>query len=59
MRSKWVGGRPNNPALNVVLAKHGIPKPKFKGFMEDNAQANWIAVRVIYKSGDAAILIKD
>jgi hypothetical protein len=27
--------------------------------MEDNAQANWNAVRVIYKSGDAAILMKD
>jgi hypothetical protein len=23
--------------LNVVLARHGIPEPKFKGFMEDNA----------------------
>jgi hypothetical protein len=26
--------------LNVVVAKHGVPKPKFKGFMADSAQAN-------------------
>jgi inhibitor of KinA sporulation pathway (predicted exonuclease) len=30
--------------LNAVLAKHGIPEPKFKGFMVDYAQANWNAV---------------
>jgi hypothetical protein len=45
--------------LNVVVAKHSISKPKFKGFMADSAQANWNAVRVIYKSGDAAISMKD
>ena len=26
--------------LNVVLAWHGVPEPKFKGFMADSAQAN-------------------
>jgi hypothetical protein len=26
--------------LNVVVAKHGVPKPKFKGFMVDSTQAN-------------------
>jgi hypothetical protein len=26
--------------LNDVMARHGIPKPKFKGFMADSAQAN-------------------
>jgi hypothetical protein len=26
--------------LSVVLARHGIPVPKFKGFMADSAQAN-------------------
>jgi hypothetical protein len=41
------------------MAKHGIPKPKFKEFMTDNAQANWNAVRAIIGSGDATILIKD
>jgi hypothetical protein len=38
---------------------HGIPKPKFKGFMADSAQANWNIVRVIYDSGDATIPMKD
>jgi hypothetical protein len=45
--------------LNVVVAKHGVPKPKFKGFMADSAQANWNVVRVIYGSGDAAIPMKN
>jgi hypothetical protein len=45
--------------LNVVLARHGIPEPKFKGFMADSTQANWNAIRVIYDSGDAAIPMKD
>jgi hypothetical protein len=44
--------------LNVVVAKHGVPEPKFKGFMADSAQANWNVVRIIYKSGDVAIPIK-
>jgi hypothetical protein len=26
--------------LNVIVAKHGVPEPKFKGFMADSAQAN-------------------
>jgi hypothetical protein len=26
--------------LNDLMAKHGIPEPKFKGFMADSAQAN-------------------
>jgi hypothetical protein len=38
--------------LNVVMGKHGIALPYFKGFMADCAQANWNAVRVIYGSGD-------
>jgi hypothetical protein len=45
--------------LNAVLTRHGIPEPKFKGFMADSAQANWNAIRVIYGSGDAAIPMKD
>jgi hypothetical protein len=45
--------------LNVLVAKHGVPKPKFKGFMADSAQANWNVVRVIYGSGDTAIPMKD
>jgi hypothetical protein len=45
--------------LNDVMARHGGPEPKFKGFMADSAQANWNAVRVIYGSGDATIPMKD
>jgi hypothetical protein len=45
--------------LNVVMARHDIPEPKFKGFMADIAQANWNAVRVIYGSSDATIPMKD
>jgi hypothetical protein len=45
--------------LNDVMARHNIPKPKFKGFMVDNVQTNWNAVRVIYGSGDDTIPMKD
>jgi hypothetical protein len=45
--------------LNVVVAKHGVPEPKFKEFMVDSAQAKWNAVRVIYRSNDVAIPMKD
>jgi hypothetical protein len=45
--------------LNDVMARHGVPEPKFKGFMADSAQANWNAVRIIYGSGDATIPMKD
>jgi hypothetical protein len=45
--------------LNDVMARHGIPEPKFKGFLADNTQANWNAVRMIYDSGDATIPMKD
>jgi hypothetical protein len=41
------------------MARHGVPEPKFKGFMADSAQANWNAVRMIYGSGDASIPMKD
>lgn len=41
--------------LNAVVARHNILKPVFKGFMADNAQANWNAVRMVYGSGDATV----
>ncbi len=43
--------------LNHVMARHGIPKPYFKGFMADSAQANWNAVRIVYGSGDPKVSI--
>ena len=45
--------------LNDVMARHGVPSPKFKGFATDSAQANWNVVKVIYGSGDATIPMKD
>jgi hypothetical protein len=29
---------------NKVMANNGVPNPNFKGFMADNAQANWNVV---------------
>ena len=40
--------------LNLVLARSGVPKTNFKGFMADSAQANWNAVRVVYGSSNIA-----
>jgi len=37
------------------MARHGVPLPKFQGFMADSAQANWNAVRIVYGSGDPSI----
>jgi hypothetical protein len=45
--------------LSDVMARHDVPEPKFKGFMVDNAQANWNAVKMTYGNGDATIPIKD
>jgi hypothetical protein len=45
--------------LNDVMAKHGVPEPKFNGFMANSVQANWNAIRVLYGSGDATIPMKD
>src|ERR1700738_5149125 len=37
------------------MARHVIPHPTFIGFMADNAQANWNAVRIVYGSGDPKV----
>src|ERR1700738_1277646 len=41
------------------MHRHGIAKVNFKGFMADNAQANWNAVRIIYGSGDPKVPIQE
>ena len=41
--------------LNVVMLDNDVPNVNFKGFMADNAQANWIVVRKIYGDGDPLI----
>ncbi len=37
------------------MLKHGFPKPNFKGFMDDNAYANWNAIKIIYGFKDPFI----
>ncbi len=36
------------------MANNGVPNPNFKGFMVDDAQANWNVVRIVYGSGNAS-----
>jgi hypothetical protein len=38
--------------LIEMMLKHEFPKPNFKGFMVNNAQTNWNAVKIIYGSGN-------
>ena len=33
--------------INDVMTRHGVPSPKFKGFMANSVQENWNAVRMI------------
>ena len=37
--------------LNIVMARHDLPRHSFKGFMADSAQANWMAIRIVYGDG--------
>lgn len=46
-------------ALNRVMAKHGVPATNFKGFMADNAQANWNDVRQVYGTGDPKVPLQN
>ncbi len=45
--------------LNEMMLKHEFPKPNFKGFMVNNAQANWNTVRIVYGSKDPYIRMVD
>lgn len=38
--------------INEVMEKKGFAPPDFAGFMADEAQANWIAVRNVYNNGE-------
>ena len=42
-------------SLNVVMHRHGVRNPNFKGFMANSAMANWNAVRIVYGSGSANV----
>jgi hypothetical protein len=35
-----------------MMVKNGVPNINLKGFMANNAQTNWSAMRIIYSSGD-------
>jgi hypothetical protein len=41
------------------MLKHGFPKPKFKGFMANNTQANWNAIKIVYGFGDLYVMMVD
>jgi len=45
--------------LNEMMLKHGFPKPNFKGFMADNAQANWNMVKIVNGSKDPSVMMVD
>jgi hypothetical protein len=38
--------------LNDTMQKHDFPKPNFKGFMANSAQANWNTIKIVYGLGD-------
>jgi hypothetical protein len=37
--------------FNETMLKHKFPKPNFKGFMDDNPQANWNMIKIVYGFG--------
>ena len=45
--------------LNSVVQRHGVDDIQFKGFMADNAQANWNAVQIVYGGGDPTIPMEE
>jgi hypothetical protein len=38
--------------LNTTILKKGLTNPNFKGFMANNARANWNIVYIIYGIGN-------
>jgi hypothetical protein len=45
--------------FNETMLKHRFPKLNFKGFMADNTQANWHAVKIVYGSRAPSIRMFD
>lgn len=41
--------------FNFVMAKNGVSKVNFKGFMIDIAHDNWKTMRKIYRDGDPSL----
>ena len=42
--------------LNRVMEREGYKKAQFKGFMADEAQSNWRAIRTVFNGGPANVL---
>jgi hypothetical protein len=45
--------------LNHMMPRFGFANPNFKGFMADNAHANWNVVHIVYCSRDAYVKMVD
>jgi hypothetical protein len=45
--------------FNIVVERKRLGTIAFKGFMENNAQANWNIVRIIYGIGDPTMKMVD
>ncbi len=45
--------------LNDMMQKHNFPKSNFKGFMVNNAQANYNVIRIVYELGDPSMKMID
>jgi hypothetical protein len=45
--------------LNQVMFRFGLANPNFKGFIADNAQANWNVVCIVYSFEDAFMKMVD
>jgi hypothetical protein len=45
--------------LNEMMLKHMFPKPNFKGFMANIAQANWNAIKIVYSLKDPSFKMVD
>ena len=39
------------------MKKEGYKKLDFKGFMADEAQANWHAIKIVYNGGPGNVMI--
>jgi hypothetical protein len=45
--------------LNQVMFRFGLRNPNFKGFMADNAHANWNDVSIMYDYRDVSMKMVD
>jgi hypothetical protein len=45
--------------LNTIVLKKGVTNLNFKGFIANNAQANWNLVYIIYGIGNPIVNIID